>query len=471
MYRERGIGFWKHIDFIILSVIAQECAFFLAVWLRFRNNNIDVPSDDLYLRVAFIIGMLDVAISIIRSSYSGVLHRGWLKEFRATIVHEFILFAFLLIYLYGTKQTADMSRLSLGYYVIFSMCFLYIFRVYWKRLIRKHVLRRRKKINLIVIADTTNIERCISSFIDDVYSGFTVVSAACMDENRTGEMIDDIPIVADRDSLFDYLRENVIDQAFIDMTNINDAYDLGSRLIEIGVTAHIGLLYSKDPIPTRVLEDYGKYAVLTGSMKIANTKQIVLKRLMDIVGSLVGLLITAIAFIIFAPIIKIQSPGPVFYKSVRIGKNGRKFYFYKFRSMYVDADKHLKELQKDNEIKGLMFKMENDPRVIPIGHFIRKYSIDELPQFWNVLKGDMSLVGTRPPTEAEFKNYEYHHKARLAIKPGLTGLWQVSGRSNITDFEDVVKLDTQYIANWTLGLDIKILLKTVKVVFTGDGSK
>jgi exopolysaccharide biosynthesis polyprenyl glycosylphosphotransferase len=292
-----------------------------------------------------------------------------------------------------------------------------------------------------------------------------------MDENRTGEMIDDIPIVADRDSLFDYLRENVIDQAFIDMTNINDAYDLGSRLIEIGVTAHIGLLYSKEPIPTRVLEDYGKYSVLTGSMKIANTKQIVLKRLMDIVGSLVGLLITAIAFIIFAPIIKIQSPGPVFYKSVRIGKNGRKFYFYKFRSMYVDADKHLKELQKDNEIKGLMFKMENDPRVIPIGHFIRKYSIDELPQFWNVLKGDMSLVGTRPPTEAEFKNYEYHHKARLAIKPGLTGLWQVSGRSNITDFEDVVKLDTQYIANWTLGLDIKILLKTVKVVFTGDGSK
>jgi lipopolysaccharide/colanic/teichoic acid biosynthesis glycosyltransferase len=118
-----------------------------------------------------------------------------------------------------------------------------------------------------------------------------------------------------------------------------------------------------------------------------------------------------------------------------------------------------------------MFKMENDPRVIPIGHFIRKYSIDELPQFWNVLKGDMSLVGTRPPTEAEFKNYEYHHKARLAIKPGLTGLWQVSGRSNTTDFEDVVKLDTQYIANWTLGLDIKILLKTVKVVFRGDGSK
>ena len=177
-----------------------------------------------------------------------------------------------------------------------------------------------------------------------------------------------------------------------------------------------------------------------------------------------GLIFMAIAFIIFAPIIKIQSPGPVFYKSVRIGKNGRRFNFYKFRSMHVDADKRLKDLQKDNEIKGLMFKMENDPRIIPIGHFMRKYSIDELV-------GDMSLVGTRPPTEGEFENYEYHHKARLAIKPGLTGLWQVSGRSDIKDFEDVVKLDTKYISNWTLGLDIKILFKTVGVVLTGSGSK
>jgi lipopolysaccharide/colanic/teichoic acid biosynthesis glycosyltransferase len=118
-----------------------------------------------------------------------------------------------------------------------------------------------------------------------------------------------------------------------------------------------------------------------------------------------------------------------------------------------------------------MFKMENDPRIIPIGHFIRKYSIDELPQFWNVLKGDMSLVGTRPPTEEEFKEYEYHHKARLGIRPGLTGMWQVSGRNKITDFERVVELDTEYITNWTLGLDVRILFKTIGVVLSGKGSK
>ena len=139
--------------------------------------------------------------------------------------------------------------------------------------------------------------------------------------------------------------------------------------------------------------------------------------------------------------------------------------------MYIDAEERKKELMSQNEMKGNMFKMENDPRVTPIGHFLRKYSIDELPQFWNVLIGEMSLVGTRPPLEDEYENYALHHKARLSIKPGLTGMWQVSGRSDIKDFEQVVALDTEYISNWSLGLDIKIIFKTIAVVFGGKGSK
>ena len=136
----------------------------------------------------------------------------------------------------------------------------------------------------------------------------------------------------------------------------------------------------------------------------------------------------------------------------------------------MDAEERKKELMSQNKMSGLMFKMDNDPRIFPAGNIIRKFSLDEFPQFWNVLKGDMSLVGTRPPTVDEFEQYDPHHKVRLAVKPGLTGMWQVSGRSDITDFEEVVRLDNQYIAEWNLRLDFKILVKTVGVVLGRRGS-
>lgn len=144
---------------------------------------------------------------------------------------------------------------------------------------------------------------------------------------------------------------------------------------------------------------------------------------------------------------------------------------YKLRSMYANAEQRKKEFEEKNHMQGLMFKMDNDPRITKVGRFIRKFSIDELPQFYNVLRGDMSLVGTRPPTLDEFEQYSSHHKRRLSMRPGITGLWQVSGRSQIEDFEEVVRLDCQYIDNWSPGLDIKILFKTLGVVFTGHGAQ
>ena len=196
----------------------------------------------------------------------------------------------------------------------------------------------------------------------------------------------------------------------------------------------------------------------------------VLKRLLDIFVSIIGLVFTVLLTLIIGPIIYFQSPGPIFFKQVRVGKNGRTFKFYKFRSMYMDAEERKKELMEQNKMQGLMFKMDDDPRIIPIGKFIRKTSLDEFPQFWNILKGDMSLVGTRPPTVDEYEQYEEHHKSRLAMKPGLTGMWQVSGRSDIVDFEEVVKLDNEYIRNFSIGLDIKILFGTVKAVLNRKGS-
>ena len=191
---------------------------------------------------------------------------------------------------------------------------------------------------------------------------------------------------------------------------------------------------------------------------------------MDVAGGIVGSLVTVLLCLVIVPAIHLESPGPAIFKQVRIGRNGRRFCIYKFRSMYMDAEERKKELMKKNEMKGLMFKIKDDPRITKVGKFLRKTSLDEFPQFFNVLKGDMSLVGTRPPTEDEFLQYEEHHKRRLSLKPGITGLWQVSGRSDIHDFEEVVSLDLEYIDKWSVWLDIRLLIQTVYVVLFHRGA-
>ncbi|MBZ9537122.1 sugar transferase [Cytobacillus oceanisediminis] len=195
---------------------------------------------------------------------------------------------------------------------------------------------------------------------------------------------------------------------------------------------------------------------------------LVMKRAVDIIGSFCGLVVLSLLFVIIALLIKLEDPkGKVFFKQLRIGKDGKEFYMYKFRSMASDAEERLKELLALNEVSGAMFKMKDDPRVTKIGKFIRKTSLDELPQLFNVFRGDMSLVGPRPPLPREVVEYSAYDKQRLLVTPGCTGLWQVSGRSNV-GFDEMVKLDLHYIENRSLLFDLKIIVNTVKVLF---GSK
>ena len=195
---------------------------------------------------------------------------------------------------------------------------------------------------------------------------------------------------------------------------------------------------------------------------------LVMKRAIDIIGSFCGLVVLSLLFVIIALLIKLEDPkGKVFFKQLRVGKDGKEFYMYKFRSMASDAEERLKELLALNEVSGAMFKMKDDPRVTKIGKFIRKTSVDELPQLFNVFRGDMSLVGPRPPLPREVAEYSAYDRQRLLVTPGCTGLWQVSGRSNV-GFEEMVELDLQYIRERSFFYDIKIILKTVLVLF---GSK
>lgn len=222
---------------------------------------------------------------------------------------------------------------------------------------------------------------------------------------------------------------------------------------------------------TPIIESRGGTPMVSLKTNERTITEMVLKRGMDLVGGTVGLILSIPIILIVAIPLKLESPGPLFFKQKRVGLNGRYFYMYKIRSMYQDAEERKKELMAQNEMNGLMFKMADDPRITKVGKFIRKTSIDEFPQFFNVVMGSMSLVGTRPPTLDEYEKYESHHKRRLSMKPGITGLWQVSGRSDIEDFEDVVRLDVEYIDNWSFWSDIKILFKTVAVVFRHRGAR
>lgn len=300
-------------------------------------------------------------------------------------------------------------------------------------------------------------------------------------DDFVGKEICGIKVVCTLENTLDYIQTRWVDGVLLAVRkDIRLPQDFISQCVEMGITVHAELVMENENTANQRLDRVGGFIVLSTNIRITSAKQLFMKRALDICGGIVGILLTAIVTIFLAPAIYIASPGPIFFSQIRVGKNGRKFKIYKFRSMYMDAEERKKELMAKNEMQGFMFKMDADPRIIGsgqdgtrhgLGWFIRKTSLDEFPQFWNVLKGEMSLVGTRPPTVDEWEQYEHHHRSRMATKPGLTGMWQVSGRSDITDFEEVVRLDREYIEKWNFGLDIKILLKTVLVVLKGSGSK
>lgn len=264
------------------------------------------------------------------------------------------------------------------------------------------------------------------------------------------------------------IHKHGIDQIYIMQRRSNqiDIQPYLNMCMEMGVTVRIIMNAFRAGAAQTYVSSVGTYPILTYHMVSLNATERFLKRLMDICGSLCGIIVFSPLMLLTALLIKIDSPGPVIFKQERVGMNGRRFFIYKFRSMCVDAEDKKRELMEKNEMDSqYMFKMQDDPRITRVGRFIRKTSIDELPQFFNVLKGEMSLVGTRPPTLDEVEMYERGHWRRMSIKPGITGMWQVSGRSSITDFDEIVELDTQYIDRWNVLLDIQILAKTFLQLF------
>ncbi len=472
MYKKENNSWLKHIDFVILDILCLQLAFILAYEIRVAKG---IPYlNPLYENMAFVLVIFQLLVSFFGESFSGVLRRGFLIEMKCMIEHEICVMLLAVLYLFMSQQGVMYSR---GAFTI--MCTLYFFiayaaRIGWKKVIRSRKFAEGEKRSILIITTDAKAANVVKALRGDSYGTYHLAGVALLDKNKTGSMIQSVPVVAGADDVTAYIHKNWVDEVFFALP---EHVDIPKKIMKdcnrMGVVTHVQLAALNELGKNQVVEEIAGYMVLSSSISIVSSWQLLVKRLMDIAGGLVGCIFTGIIYIFIAPIMKVKSPGPVFFSQVRMGKNGKPFKIYKFRSMYMDAEERKKELMEKNNIKdGLMFKMDDDPRIIKgIGHFIRKTSLDEFPQFWNILKGDMSLVGTRPPTMDEWDKYELHHRRRLAIKPGLTGMWQVSGRSEITDFEEVVELDTKYIEQWSIGLDIKILFKTVTVVFTGSGAK
>jgi len=482
MYRRKPQGWLKHIDFMLLDMASLVLAFITAVFLRHRLEAVLLVQH--YLSI-FCFYMLAVAfLHIINNTFSGVLRRGYYKEFSNTVKHVAMAELAVIAYLFVLQESDNISRLVVGLVAVFYTLISYGIRIMWKRFLRKRGnLVPPASLYLITVEELAM--DTIRSIRTNAKGEYQIQGMCLMDRAAVGEMIADIPVTSVMDTVLDYLCDKWIDEVYIALPEGSRIPDyFVDRVTEMGFAIHIEL----DPAGSeswqiRQVQYVGGKLVQTISMTNVSTRHVLAKRLMDIVGGVVGCLLTAVLAVILGPLIYIQSPGPIFFSQIRVGKNGKQFKMYKFRSMYPDAEARKAELMKNNRISdGMMFKLDADPRIIGcrilpdgtvkkgLGNFMRDYSLDEFPQFYNVLRGELSLVGTRPPTVDEWEKYNYHHRARMAIKPGITGLWQVSGRSEITDFEQVVELDKKYIREWSMGMDLRILLKTIVVVFRKDGA-
>ena len=482
LYKIKPQGWAKHFDFVILDIISLHIAFILAYISRAGFGNPYTNAS--YLNLILVYTLVDIIILIYNNTLKGVLKRGLYIELAQTIKHAIVLELIVALFIFTTKTGTVYSRIVIYLIFFFYIAITYIIRLYWKKVLLSKTSASGMS-SIYIITTNSRADKVVQNLQEKNHGKYHILGICITDENCKGQKISDVEVTATLDDVTEYLCREWVDEVIISLpANTHYLSNLINDLVDMGIIVHQEIMYhGSTENNVQFVEKIAGKTVLTIGINTATYKQAVIKRTIDIIAGLAGCFATLLLTVIIGPVIYIKSPGPIFFSQTRIGKNGKKFKMYKFRSMYLDAEERKAELMKENRVKdGMMFKLDYDPRIIGckkmpdgtikkgIGNYIRDWSLDEFPQFWNVLTGTMSLVGTRPPTEDEWNKYELHHRARLAFKPGITGMWQVSGRSNITDFEEVVKLDRQYIQNWSMGLDFRIMLHTVKVVLGKEGS-
>lgn len=483
--------FFSNLFSIIIS-------FLIAYLSRFGWDPSDVAFRHLKDSTVFLYLLLSFLIVFTFYRYNPITaKRGILRHIKAAFLTNIFMAIIFSTIVYTTHISDSIPRLFFGTFfsINFSISFSCLFLIH---LIKRQYLEHHTK-KTIIITDNSSLEKAVYDIQklnseDCEIIGITSLSgkqadrfykvkilssnlktqpSKGTDSSSKNPALESIKLKELSLSTLEYVKRHQVDLVIFSVNHLvrRKIEHLIEAFSEMGIDSLITIdSFAIETLETK-LEDFGTTNVIRLSPRLFTDGELLLKRLMDIAGALVGCFICLIFGLIVAPLIFLEDPGPIIFKQKRVGRNGKFFYIYKFRSMYQDAEAKLQTLKDQNEMQGFMFKMKNDPRITKIGKILRKTSIDELPQFFNVLEGSMSLIGTRPPTVDEYNQYSAHHKRRISIKPGITGLWQVSGRSEITDFEEIVRLDCFYIDHWSITGDIKILLKTFAAVFTGKGSE
>lgn len=458
----------------VTGCIVTFLSLFLAFTFYYGNaiTTLSLYSFRSYLFIFIFEYLFSTAFTGVNRSF---VFRSFLKE--AFVVFQFTcaLIIFLILILFLLHNLTDSKRLVIAYFSVTFFVLELLTRTVIKFLIVRKYKTSKFSSKVLVIAET-NCRNSIKDLLKNFDWRRKICGIAVPEITPINKKIRGINAVCTHHDLLDYITHNCVDEIYVlvNLEQHEELKDVLSQAEEMGIRVNIKInleLFDYLPKSFIIVSKIGNQHCISVSRKFVSKRKAFAKHLLDYIVGLVGFLIFCLVYVVLAPIIKLDSKGPVIFAQNRVGRNGRIFKCYKFRSMRSDAEELKKSLMSKNEMNGLMFKMENDPRITKVGHFIRKTSIDELPQFLNVLKGDMSLVGTRPPTVDEYNHYEPKHKARVSMAPGLTGLWQVSGRSDIKNFDEVVKLDMEYINNWSVFLDIKIILLTIKVVLFGKGAR
>jgi exopolysaccharide biosynthesis polyprenyl glycosylphosphotransferase len=393
------------------------------------------------------------------------------RLFPALVKVQFLGGLCLLSVMYLTRS-AQISRLLLQSYLGVSFFALAVEKKWIKAILDYYSARRgARRSQVLVVGTGFRTEKYLQLLNEHPHWGTEVMGFLSANGKETSQFYGK-PVFGQAEDLSQVLTTQVVDEVVFvpSRGEVVDIKRLTLTCSERGVTFRTLVEAPAAPVGRYHVEEVGggRYLLSLETVPL-DPLQLLLKRLFDIVGATAGLLLCGPVLLWYSFKIRRESPGPVLFRQMRVGQNGRRFPLYKFRTMYPDAEERLKDLLVWNEMQGFIFKMKDDPRVIPTGRVLRGRHLDELPQFWNVLKGEMSLVGTRPPTPGEVAQYQPHHHRRISMKPGITGLWQLNGNGAVNDFEDIVRLDCEYISNWSLWLDCKILAKTVGKVIRGGG--